>query len=388
MNSFKQIWEENKFKKNVRGIIFEIKDNCLYIDNTIIPFNTYDILEIIDAGANAIILKGKEKISNRICAIKVWFSKDKRTGELNIEKHKKEIEKIANFDSNLIVKYYSTDIISNHAYCSMEYVNGQTLKSYLESRHPSLHTRYKIMNDIVKALRIAHSKDIYHGDLHDRNILISNCGEIKVLDFGTSLGKKEYSMSRDSQLMYKLGKTVMGNHNYKKLIWMNKHNPKSLSPRTMRLILESMSKVIVLLDFLKCGVVENVIKDLAFFTTLVPFYNLKYIANEIYINSNENERDENLKFFFDRLAYEITKRMDVYGLTNSFELKSDNIKPLYVKINECFIENTTKYLEEKYIYYDEHEVELFKSDLYSDFIINNDSDTNLDIIDKALSKFN
>lgn len=388
MNSFKQIWEENKFKKNVRGIIFEIKDNCLYIDNTIIPFNTYDILEIIDAGANAIILKGKEKISNRICAIKVWFSKDKRTGELNIEKHKKEIEKIANFDSNLIVKYYSTDIISNHAYCSMEYVNGQTLKSYLESRHPSLHTRYKIMNDIVKALRIAHSKDIYHGDLHDRNILISNCGEIKVLDFGTSLGKKEYSMSRDSQLMYKLGKTVMGNHNYKKLIWMNKHNPKSLSPRTMRLILESMSKVIVLLDFLKCGVVENVIKDLAFFTTLVPFYNLKYISNEIYINSNENERDENLKFFFDRLAYEITKRMDVYGLTNSFELKSDNIKPLYVKINECFIENTTKYLEEKYIYYDEHEVELFKSDLYSDFIIKNDSDTNLDIIDKALSKFN
>lgn len=105
----------------------------------------------------------------------------------------------------------------------MEYVNGQTLKSYLESRHPSLHTRYKIMNDIVKALRIAHSKDIYHGDLHDRNILISNCGEIKVLDFGTSLGKKEYSMSRDSQLMYKLGKTVMGNHNYKKLIWMNKN---------------------------------------------------------------------------------------------------------------------------------------------------------------------
>ena len=75
--------------------------------------------------------------------------------------------------------------------------------------------------------------------------------------------------------------------------------------------------------------------------------------------------------------------MDVYGLTNSFELKSDNIKPLYVKINECFIENTTKYLEEKYIYYDEHEV-----DLYSDFIIKNDSDTNLDIIDKALSKFN
>lgn len=388
MNSFKQIWEENKLKKNVRGIIFEIKDNCLYIDDTVIPFNTYDILEIIDAGANAIILKGKEKISNRICAIKVWFSKDKRTGELNIEKHKKEIEKIANFDSNLIVKYYSTDIISNHAYCSMEYVNGQTLKSYLESRHPSLHTRYKIMNDIIKALRIAHSKDIYHGDLHDRNILINNCGEIKVLDFGTSLGKKEYSMSRDSQLMYKLGKTVMGNHNYKKLIWMNKHNPKSLSPKTMRLILESMSKVIVLLDFLKYGVVENLINDLAFFTTLVPFYNLKYIANEIYKNSNENKRDENLKFFFDRLAYEITKRMEVYGLTDSFELKSDNIKPLYVKINECFIENTTKYLEEKYIYYDEREVELFKSNLYSDFIIKNDSDTNLDIIDKTLSKFN
>ena len=66
MNSFKQIWEENKFKKNVRGIIFEIKDNCLYIDNTIIPFNTYDILEIIDAGAYALLRYGFLKIKEQV----------------------------------------------------------------------------------------------------------------------------------------------------------------------------------------------------------------------------------------------------------------------------------------------------------------------------------
>lgn len=91
--SFKQIWEEDKLKKEVKGIKFEVKDSNLYIDDRLIEYNSYDIIEIIDAGANAIVLKAKEKISNRICSIKVWFSKDKFTDELNIENIKKKLKK-------------------------------------------------------------------------------------------------------------------------------------------------------------------------------------------------------------------------------------------------------------------------------------------------------
>ena len=292
ITSFKQFWEENSLKKIIKGVTFEIKDSKLYIDNDIIYFKSYDILEIIGGGANAIVLKGKENISNRICAIKVWFSKNKETGLLDIEKHKKEIEKISKFDDDLIVKYYSTDMVNNYVYCTMEYIEGQTLRRFLNRNHPSLSFRYKIMMDIIKALRIAHSNDIYHGDLHDRNILVSKSGKIKVLDFGTSFGKKDYSMSRDSRLMYKLGKTIMGNYYYKDLIWMNKSNPQELSPKTMRLILESMSKIIVLLNFLNDGVTENVIEDLALFTTLVPFYNLNYITSIILEKSNNYEKEK------------------------------------------------------------------------------------------------
>ena len=383
--SFKQIWEEDKLKKEVKGIKFEVKDSNLYIDNKLIEFNSYDIIEIIDAGANAIVLKAKEKISNRICAIKVWFSKDKFTGKLNIEKHKKEIEKISKFDSDLIVKYYSTDIVNNYAYCSMEYIEGQTLRSYLKSRHPDLSTRYRIMNDIVKALRVAHKKNIYHGDLHDRNILINNFGEVKILDFGTSLGKKEYSMSRDSKLMYKLGEQVMGDFEYSKLMWMNEYCPEELCPRTVRLIIESMSKVIVLLDYLRYGVTENTIKDLALFTTIVPFYNLRYILEEVLDYSDDDAKEVNSNLFLKELKNNIAKRLEIYNLIN---IESNDIKLLYTKINKCFVEKTANYLEEKYIYYDEHEVELFKANLYADYIKVDYNDTQLDIIDKALEKFN
>ena len=387
ITSFKQFWEENSLKKIIKGVTFEIKDSKLYIDNDIIYFKSYDILEIIGGGANAIVLKGKENISNRICAIKVWFSKNKETGLLDIEKHKKEIEKISKFDDDLIVKYYSTDMVNNYVYCTMEYIEGQTLRRFLNRNHPSLSFRYKIMMDIIKALRIAHSNDIYHGDLHDRNILVSKSGKIKVLDFGTSFGKKDYSMSRDSRLMYKLGKTIMGNYYYKDLIWMNKSNPQELSPKTMRLILESMSKIIVLLNFLNDGVTENVIEDLALFTTLVPFYNLNYITSIILEKSNNYEKEKNLKFFEKQVEKNIIKRLEVYNLIDLLNRKAVDIKFIYKKINELFIEKTTKY-DEKYIYYDEREVELFKSNLYSDYIKIDSDDTKLDIINKALNKYN
>lgn len=386
MNSFKSVWEDNKFRKEVRDIIFEVKNNSLYIDKDMISFNSYSILEIIDAGANAIILKAKEKISNRICAIKVWFSKNKETGKLDIEKHKKEIEKIANFDSDLIVKYYSTEIVNNYAYCTMEYVEGETLKQYLKKRNPSLSTRYKIMNDIIKALRISHEKDIYHGDLHDRNILIGESVKVKVLDFGTSLGKKEYSMSRDTKLMYRLGKEVMGENKYKKLMWMNKHSISDLSPRTMRLILESMSKIIVLMDFLKYGVTEAVIEDIALFATLVPFFNLKYLADYIFEKSYDEKKDSNLKYFFERLNFEMIKRIESYNLSYSSS-EFNALQDLYKELNYKFIEKTSRHLEEKYIYYDEHEVKLFKSNLYGDYIEDTYEDTNIKLIDKALEKY-
>lgn len=388
MKNYKKIWEVSDQSRVIDGVKFKIEDDKLYIGEEELEFKSLKLLKIIGSGANAIILKAREEISSRECAIKVWFSKDKISGYLHIDKHKKEVEKIANFDNDLIVKYYSADSINDYIYCTMEYIEGNTLREHLSMYNPNLSDRYEIMTQIIKALRNAHEKNIYHGDLHDRNILVTEDNKLKVLDFGTSLGKKEFSTKRDSKLMYKLGKEVMGEYSYKQLMWLNRRKIDELSPRTVRLMLEGMSKIIVMLDNLKHGVTSAVIEDIALFATIIPFFNIKYLTKMIEKYSDDEEKIDNITFFINELSNRVIDRLCLYNISKKSPTNEKELEFVYNIINDKFVETTEKYLEEKYIYTDIDEVNIFKGGLYHRSIsVDPKEDMRLKAIESALEMY-
>ena len=116
---------------------------------------------------------------------------------------KKEFEISYSLDHPNIVKIIDFQNILNIGDCIvMEYVEGMTLREFVESQRDNKTTSQrvgeaqnrrdkrvyeKIFNELLDAMEYFHSKQIIHRDLKPDNILITNNGNnVKIIDFGLS----------------------------------------------------------------------------------------------------------------------------------------------------------------------------------------------------------
>ena len=69
-------------------------------------------------------------------------------------------------------------------YLVMEYVEGETITRYCDSRHLSIDERLKLFQKICSAIHYAHQNLVIHRDIKPANILVTAAAEPKLLDFG------------------------------------------------------------------------------------------------------------------------------------------------------------------------------------------------------------
>ncbi len=144
----------------------------------------YEIKEIIGVGGMAVVYKAHDNQENRTVAIKIL--KDEFTSnEEFIRRFTNESKAIAMLSHPNIVKVYDVSIGDLIQYIVMEYIDGITLKEYIE-RQGSLRWKDAVhfTLQILKALQHAHDKGIVHRDVKPQNIMVLSDGTIKVTDFG------------------------------------------------------------------------------------------------------------------------------------------------------------------------------------------------------------
>ncbi|MEL6842821.1 MAG: serine/threonine-protein kinase, partial [Bacteroidota bacterium] len=91
-------------------------------------------------------------------------------------------------------------------YFSMELVEGEDLMQFVASRESGLAERLDLFLDVARAIAYAHARLVLHLDLKPANILVSQEGELKVLDFGVAERLQEGEQSRqtsDGQSQYR-----------------------------------------------------------------------------------------------------------------------------------------------------------------------------------------
>lgn len=152
--------------------------------------------ELLPRGANGIVFEATDETLQRRVAIKIWVPREEDYRDRN-RQALAEARKIAKLNHANIIQIYSCNQFDNGwVYSVMEFLDGTTLRDYLKIERPELVERVRIWHEIEKAIEYAHSLGVYHGDLHDRNVMLVE-RQVKVIDFGTST----FALKRvDSQL--------------------------------------------------------------------------------------------------------------------------------------------------------------------------------------------
>ncbi len=144
----------------------------------------YEILAKAGAGGMSDVYKAKDHVLGRFVAIKVL--KPEFAEDVNfVTKFRTEAQSAAGLEHPNIVNIYDVGSEEGFHYIVMEYVEGITLKTYIEKKGQlSYKEAISIAIQVGRGIEAAHNKNIVHRDIKPQNIMISTEGKVKVTDFG------------------------------------------------------------------------------------------------------------------------------------------------------------------------------------------------------------
>lgn len=161
----------------------------------------YKVLEMIGGGGMANVYLAHDMILDRDVAVKVLrldFSND----EEFIRRFHREAQSATSLAHPNIVSIYDVGEEDSIYYIVMEYVEGQTLKQYIQQQL-SLHVvdAINIMKQLTSAISHAHQNHIVHRDIKPHNILIDREGNVKITDFGIAMAMSATSITQTNSVL-------------------------------------------------------------------------------------------------------------------------------------------------------------------------------------------
>lgn len=175
-------------------------ENTQLIVSELKAIDNFRYIEKIGEGGYGLVFKAEQISTGKFVAIKILKIRE------GIKDHKKK-QQLARFEREtqlsaeinhpnivqLLDKGYSDN---GEPYAVFEYVQGETLKSYI-LRHKRLLASEMafLMGQVLDALVCAHKKGIVHRDLKPHNIMVSKLGSknhVKILDFGIGAFTRDF----------------------------------------------------------------------------------------------------------------------------------------------------------------------------------------------------
>lgn len=161
----------------------------------------YQIKAKIGGGGMADVYLARDIILERDVAIKSLRLEYANDQEF-IARFDREAQAATSLSHNNIVNIYDVGEEDHLLYMVMEYVDGMTLKEYIQRYGPlDVHETLDIMKQITSAIAHAHDHDIVHRDIKPQNILMDNFGMAKVTDFGIAIALSATSLTQTNSIL-------------------------------------------------------------------------------------------------------------------------------------------------------------------------------------------
>ncbi|MGB6002668.1 MAG: protein kinase, partial [Thermoanaerobaculia bacterium] len=143
----------------------------------------YKILDKLGAGGMGEVYLAEDTTLKRQVALKV-LPPELAASQDRLERFQREAETLAALDHPNIVHIYSVEEADGVRFLTMQLVEGKRLSDLIPKSGMPLERIFKFAIPLADALAAAHEKGVIHRDLKPGNIMVTNDGRVKVLDFG------------------------------------------------------------------------------------------------------------------------------------------------------------------------------------------------------------
>jgi serine/threonine protein kinase len=161
----------------------------------------YKVLEMIGGGGMANVYLAHDMILDRDVAVKM-LRLDFANDEEFIRRFHREAQSATSLAHPNIVNIYDVGEENDLYYIVMEFVEGQTLKQYIQQNSSlNVENAIGIMRQLTSAISHAHQNHIIHRDIKPQNILIDLNGNVKITDFGIAMALSATSITQTNSVL-------------------------------------------------------------------------------------------------------------------------------------------------------------------------------------------
>ena len=176
----------------------------------------YKLIDERGSGSFGEVYIARDLQSNYLYAAKVMYPDHTFDSEL-LERFKREAYILQSLNDEHVVRVVDYGNDDNIYFIIMHHIDGQNLKFYITSYgpiEPLLAIHYILQ--AAQGLDAAHKIGVVHRDIKPQNILISNKGVVKIVDFGLSRSKESPTITSSDKFMgtayYTAPEQVMSSH--------------------------------------------------------------------------------------------------------------------------------------------------------------------------------
>jgi serine/threonine protein kinase len=141
----------------------------------------YRIVEKVGEGGMGVVFKAQDTRLGRLVALK-FLTERAAQDEESHQRFLHEARAAAALNHPNICTVYEID--KDHGFLAMEYVDGETVEARRKRRELPIEEALDIAIQTAEGLQAAHETGILHRDIKSANLMVTDKGQVKIMDFG------------------------------------------------------------------------------------------------------------------------------------------------------------------------------------------------------------